>query len=408
MIIDITIPVLAESVPDATLLEWNNAVGDAVRAGDVLIELETDKVVLEVPAPESGVLIDIIKHPGDVAHSEEVIAHIDTEKVSESTSTPAPTAKRTPPETDPGEYRFSPAVARLINEKGLDPSVIEGTGRDGRLAKKDVLRALNKSSGAPDLTTETVLNPSTSLPPSSKKTLTVPGDRRERREPMSRMRVRIAERLVQSQQTTASLTTFNEVNMGPVTALRRQYKERFEKAHGVRLGLMSFFAKASVAALQRFPEINAYIVGNDIVYHDFYDIGIAVNSPKGLVVPVLRHVETMSFADIEKHIAVFGRRAAAGTLTLEDMTDGTFTLSNGGIFGSLLSTPILNPPQSGILGMHKIEDRAVVEKGEIIIRPMMYLALSYDHRIVDGRGAVQFLSVIKEAIEDPARMLLEI
>ena len=369
MIINVTIPILAESVPDATLLEWNNAVGDTVKAGDVLIELETDKVVLEVPAPESGVLIDIIKHPGDTAGSEEIIARIDTQKEDERTDTPAPATERAPSRAGSGstsKHQFSPAVTRLIGDKSLDPSVIEGTGRNGRLTKKDILQALDRPSTTSDLVTETVSSPPAPFPPQA--STVVPGERRERRVPMSRMRARIAERLIESQQTTASLTTFNEVNMGPVTALRHRYKERFEKAYGVRLGLMSFFAKAAVAALQRFPEINAYIMGNDIVYHDFYDIGIAVNSPKGLVVPVLRHVETMSFADIEKHIAMFSHRAAEGTLTLEDMTDGTFTLSNGGIFGSLLSTPILNPPQSGILGMHKIEDRAVVEKGEIVIR----------------------------------------
>ncbi|MCH9672376.1 MAG: 2-oxoglutarate dehydrogenase complex dihydrolipoyllysine-residue succinyltransferase [Gammaproteobacteria bacterium] len=399
MIIDVTIPVLVESVPDATLLEWNKNVGDAVTEGEILIELETDKVVLEVPAPADGVLTELVKAEGDTALSEEVIARIDTAaSVAAGAAAPATQAAAAPPAPASGQ---SPAVAKLVAENNLNPADITGTGRDGRLTKGDVLEAASAAAA-----------PSTPAPapaPAPKTPLPAPppvGTRTERRESMSRLRSRIAERLLESQHTTASLTTFNEVNMKPVMDLRKRYKEKFEKQYGVRLGFMSFFTKAAVVALQRHPEVNAYIEGNEIVYHDYCDVGIAVGSPRGLVVPVLRNAEAMSFADIESQIDLYGQKASDGSLSLDDMAGGTFTISNGGVFGSLLSTPILNPPQSGILGMHKTEERPVVENGEIVIRPMMYLALSYDHRIVDGRGAVQFLVTLKEALEDPARMLL--
>ena len=410
MSIEIKVPTLPESVPDATLLDWKKQVGEAVAQDEIVVELETDKVVLEVPAPQAGVLTEILKNTGDIAVADEVLARIDTSAAASppASSTPAaapPAATGAGAAATPGTG-LSPAVRKLVEENQLDPVAISGSGKGGRLTKGDVLAHLkSQQATTPALVQAPTAAPST---PSVAAPARRRGSREERREPMSRLRQRIAERLLGAQQTSAILTTFNELNMEPVLSLRKRHKDLFEKTHGVRLGLMSFFAKAAVAALKRFPAVNAYIEGADFVYHDYCDIGIAVGSPRGLVVPVLRNVEDMSFADIEKAIADFGARAQTGSIGLEDMQGGTFTISNGGVFGSMLSTPILNPPQSAILGMHKTQDRPVVVDGEIVIRPVMYLALSYDHRIVDGREAVLFLVTIKEALEDPARLLLEV
>ena len=441
MTVEVKVPVLAESVPDATLLEWRKRPGDRVEKDEILIELETDKVVLEVPAPEAGVLAEVLKHTGDTVLSQEVLARIDPGAATAAVASSAPEAPATlvavpaaetaAPAPAAGAERLSPAVRRLVEEHGLDPTAISSTGRDGRLTKADVLAHLETSAAAaPAASSAPSPSPAAGIPASGPAAVastpavstapgnrvepgfgpatSTPGSRGERREPMSRLRRRIAERLVEAQHTAAILTTFNEIDMQPVIALRGRYKESFERRHGVRLGFMSFFAKAAVQALQRFPAVNARIDGGDIVYHDYIDIGVAVGSPRGLVVPILRNVESMSFAGIEARIAEFGAKARDGTLTIDDMSGGTFTISNGGVFGSLLSTPILNPPQSGILGMHKTEDRAVVVNGEVVVRPMMYVALSYDHRIIDGREAVQFLVCVKEAIEDPARLLLDV
>jgi 2-oxoglutarate dehydrogenase E2 component (dihydrolipoamide succinyltransferase) len=416
VLVDVKVPVLAESIPDATLLDWKKSPGETVARDEIILELETDKVVLEVPAPQAGVLSEVLKNSGDIALSQEVLARIDTEgaasaaaKATDGGSQPA-RAPAPAPADNAGNGTLSPAVQRLVAEHDLDASAITGTGKDGRLIKGDVLAFLdaNKSrdaAPAPSAPQPATPTPSPTPSPTSGPA-PVSGQRGERREPMSRLRMRIAERLVQAQQTAAILTTFNEVDMQPVMALRGRYKDQFEKTHGVRLGFMSFFAKAAVQALQRFPAVNAYIEGNEIVFHDYQDIGVAVGSPRGLVVPILRDVAHMSFAGIEAKITEFGSKARDGALTVEDMSGGTFTISNGGVFGSMLSTPILNPPQSAILGMHKTQERPVVVDGEIVVRPMMYLALSYDHRIVDGREAVLFLVAIKEAIEDPARLLL--
>ncbi len=400
MLVDVKVPVLAESIPDATLLDWKKGPGEAVARDEILLELETDKVVLEVPAPQAGVLSEVLKNTGDIALSEEVLARIDTEAAAATAAKAADGGAKAVPagqaaDEPAGSDALSPAVQRLVTEHNLDALAITGTGKGGRLIKGDVLAYLDSNKSAP---AATAAKPATPTP--------VSGERGERRESMSRLRMRIAERLVEAQHTAAILTTFNEVDMQPVMALRKRYKDQFEKTHGVRLGFMSFFAKAAVQALERFPAVNAYIEGNDTVYHDYQDIGVAVGSPRGLVVPILRDVAQMSFADIEATIADYGVKARDGTLTVEEMSGGTFTISNGGVFGSLLSTPILNPPQSAILGMHKTQERPIVVDGEIVVRPMMYLALSYDHRIVDGREAVLFLVTIKEAIEDPARLLL--
>ena len=426
MLVDVRIPTLAESVPDAKLLAWNFRAGDRVERGDVLIELETDKVVLEVPAPQSGTLAEIVLPEGETGLSEQLIARIDTAGDGAAREF----AARSGPEAEaPGGPHgpsaaaaasgtamappMGPAARRIVAEHGLDPAAIEGTGKDGRITKADVLRHLEASPPAraepapePDPGPGPESEPASSpeSPPDAR-----PGTRGERREPMSRLRSRIAERLLEAQRNAAILTTFNEVDMQPVMDLRRRYREDFERRHGVRLGFMSFFVKAAVQALGRFPPVNAFIEGEDIVHHDYCDIGVAVGSPRGLVVPVLRNAESLSFAAIERAIARFGEQARDGTLALEDLVGGTFTISNGGVFGSLLSTPILNPPQSAILGMHKTQPRPVAgENGEVVVRPMMYLALSYDHRIIDGREAVQFLVAIKEAVEDPARLLLEV
>lgn len=387
MLIEIKVPALSESVTEGTLLSWHKQEGDAVSQGESLIDLETDKVVLELPAPQAGVLSKIVKQDGEVVRPGEVLALLDTEARAT-----APTAK-----SATVEPALSPSLRKLVAEHELDPAQIAGSGRGGRITKEDVLAQLEKHDPEKFASAPVQI----AAPAMS-------GERPEQRVPMTRLRARVAERLVQAQQTAAILTTFNEVNMQPVMELRNRYKEKFEKEHGVKLGFMSFFVKAAVAALKKFPVVNASVDGSDIVYHGYFDIGIAVGSPRGLVVPVVRDADQLSFAEIEKIIADFGNRARDGKLTIEELTGGTFSISNGGVFGSMMSTPILNPPQSGILGMHKTYDRPVAENGQVVIRPMMYLALSYDHRIVDGREAVLFLVAIKEALEDPARQLLEV
>jgi 2-oxoglutarate dehydrogenase E2 component (dihydrolipoamide succinyltransferase) len=384
MQIEVKVPALSESISEATLLAWHKKEGEAVKRGENLIDIETDKVVLELPAPQDGVLSKIVKGDGSLVASGEVIAMIDTDAKGAAA---APTEAA--PQPAVAEAVLSPAARKLVAENALQPEKIAGSGRDGRITKGDVLAALeNDIKAAP--------SPADALA----------GERPEQRVPMTRLRARIAERLIQSQQTAAILTTFNEVNMAPVMELRNRHKERFEKEHGVKLGFMSFFVKAAVNALKKYPVVNASVDGNDIVYHGYFDIGIAVGSPRGLVVPILRDADQMSFADIEKKIVEFGAKAKDGKLTLEELTGGTFSVTNGGVFGSMMSTPIINPPQSAILGMHATKERPVVENGQIVIRPMMYLALSYDHRIIDGREAVLTLVEIKETLEDPARLLL--
>jgi len=409
MQVEVKVPQLSESVSEATLVAWHKKVGEAVRRDENLIDIETDKVVLETPAPADGVLAKIVKGDGLTVASGEVIAVIDT----------AAAASATPPVVDPalaakapaaplaaaapaGGKPASPSAAKLAAEKGVDTAAIAGTGRDGRVTKADVL-----SAGAAPAPVPAATAPAPAAKPAPAPVPTT-GGRAEQRVPMTRLRARVAERLVQSQSTAAILTTFNEVNMAPVMELRTRYKDRFEKEHGVKLGFMSFFVKAAVAALRKYPVVNASIDGNDIVYHGYYDIGIAVGSERGLVVPILRNADQMSIADIEKAIADFGKRAKDGKITLEELTGGTFSISNGGVFGSMLSTPIINPPQSAILGIHATKERAVVENGQVVVRPMNYLALSYDHRIIDGREAVLSLVAIKDALEDPARLLLDV
>ncbi len=393
MLVEVKIPVLSESISEASLLAWHKKIGDVVVRDENLIDVETDKVVLELPAPQSGTLTKIIKGDGQSVSSDEVIAVIDTEGKTSSEKTTLDSALRT-------QHLLSPAVRKLVAEHHLNPVDISGSGQGGRITKEDVLAHLEK------LATPAIVTATANTPSVASATPAVP--RSEQRVPMTRLRARIAERLVEAQQSAAILTTFNEANMQPVMELRNRYKEKFEKEHGVKLGFMSFFVKAAIAALKKYPIVNASIDGSDIVYHGHYDIGIAVGSPRGLVVPILRDADQLSIAEIEKKIADFGVRAKDGKLTIEELTGGTFTISNGGVFGSMMSTPILNPPQSAILGMHKTYDRPVVENGQIVIRPMMYLALSYDHRIIDGREAVLSLVAIKEALEDPARMLLQI
>jgi len=400
MIVEVKVPQLSESVSEATLLDWHKKEGEPVKRDESLIDIETDKVVLELPAPADGVLVKIIKQSKDSVGSGDVIAQIDTEGKASAAK-----KEEKPPEKAKPAAPVMPAAQKIAAEKGVDTSKILGTGRDGRVTKGDVLEAASRA-------------PAPAAAAAPKPTLTQPAPpvdleelfagRPEQRVPMSRLRQRVAERLVQSQSTAAILTTFNEVNMAQVMEMRKRYQERFEKEHGVRLGFMSFFVKASVHALKRFPVVNASIDGSDIVYHGYFDIGVAVASPRGLVVPVLRDADRMSFAEIEKKIGDFGKRAQDGKLGIEELTGGTFSISNGGVFGSMLSTPIINPPQSGILGVHLTKERPVVENGQIVIRPMNYLALSYDHRIVDGREAVLFLVAVKEALEDPARLILEI
>ncbi|MBP8215983.1 MAG: 2-oxoglutarate dehydrogenase complex dihydrolipoyllysine-residue succinyltransferase [Propionivibrio sp.] len=420
MIIDVHVPQLSESVAEATLVSWNKKLGEAVSRDENLIDIETDKVVLERPSPADGVLIEILKRNGDTVVSGELIARIDTEATA-SVASSAPVAKETPvpppvakPAAAPSAAGVAmPSARKILDEKGVSASDVTGSGRGGRVTKEDALAA-QKAAPAAAVSPPSAPVAATSAPTSSAAYALAPApavslslaDRPEQRVPMSRLRARVAERLVQSQSTNAILTTFNEVNMAPILALRKQYGDKFEKAHGVRLGFMGFFVKAAVAALQKYPILNASVDGNDIVYHGYIDIGIAVGSPRGLVVPILRDVDQMSIADIEKKIGEYGQKAKDGKLTMEELTGGTFSISNGGVFGSMLSTPIINPPQSAILGIHATKDRAVVEDGQIVVRPMNYLAMSYDHRIIDGREAVLGLVMMKEALEDPARLLL--
>jgi 2-oxoglutarate dehydrogenase E2 component (dihydrolipoamide succinyltransferase) len=404
MIVEVKVPQLSESVSEATLLDWHKKEGEPVKRDENLIDIETDKVVLELPAPADGVLVKIIKQAKDAVGSGDVIAQIDTEGKSSSPSASKPAAQSAPqPRKEPPPVM--PAAQKIAAEKGIDTSRIQGTGRDGRVTKGDVLEqaARPQPAAQPPVQKQALQQP---RPPINVEELL--SGRPEQRVPMSRLRQRVAERLVQSQSTAAILTTFNEVNMAPVIEMRKRYQERFEKEHATRLGFMSFFIKAAVHALKRYPVVNASIDGADIVYHGYFDIGVAVGSPRGLVVPILRDADRMSFAEIEKKIGDFGKRAQDGKLAIEELTGGTFSISNGGVFGSMLSTPIINPPQSAILGVHATKERPVVENGQIVIRPMNYLALSYDHRIIDGREAVLFLVAIKEALEDPARLILEI
>lgn len=393
MIIDVKVPMLSESVSEGTLLEWKKKVGEAVARDEILIDIETDKVVLEVPSPQAGVLVEIIAQNGETVAAEQVLARIDTAATA-SASAEAPAAAPAP-EAAPAAAQTNaamPAAAKLAAETGVDVNALQGSGRDGRVLKEDVQNATAKPAAAPAAAPAPV----------------PAGVRPEQRVPMSRLRARVAERLLASQQENAILTTFNEVNMKPIMDLRAKYKEKFEKEHGVKLGFMSFFVKAAVAALKKYPVVNASVDGNDIVYHGYFDIGIAIGSPRGLVVPILRDADQMSIADIEQAIVDYAKKAKDGKIALEDLTGGTFSITNGGTFGSMMSTPIINPPQSAILGMHATKERAVVENGQVVVRPMMYLALSYDHRIIDGREAVLTLVAIKDALEDPARLLLDL
>jgi 2-oxoglutarate dehydrogenase E2 component (dihydrolipoamide succinyltransferase) len=400
MQIEVKVPALSESVSEASLVSWHKKAGDAVKRDENLIDIETDKVVMELPAPADGVIVKILKPDGSAVTSGDIIAMIDTEgkgaAAAPTAANPAPVeAKAATPAT--ATAAMSPAAAKIAAENNLGAADVAGTGRGGRITKEDVVnKAAGGQSAAPAAKPAT---PAVQLPS---------GDRTEQRVPMSRLRARIAERLLQSQSTAAILTTFNEVNMAPIIDMRNKYKDKFEKQHGVKLGFMSFFVKAAVHALKKYPVVNASVDGNDIVYHGYYDIGIAVGSDRGLVVPILRDADQMSIADVEKKIAEFGQKAKDGKLTIEDLTGGTFSISNGGVFGSMLSTPIINPPQSAILGVHATKERAVVENGQIVIRPINYLAMSYDHRIIDGREAVLALVAMKEALEDPARLLLDI
>ncbi|NYT69475.1 2-oxoglutarate dehydrogenase complex dihydrolipoyllysine-residue succinyltransferase [Pusillimonas noertemannii] len=402
-ITEVLVPQLSESISEATLLNWKKQPGEAVEVDEILIEVETDKVVLEVPAPAAGVLSEIVKADGSTVTSGEVLARIDTEAKASAApaaaapapeAAPAPQAAAPAAASAPASAIASPAAGKILAEKGIDPSGVEGSGRGGRITKGDALSAESAPKKA-------------AAAPAAAPTLSLDG-RPEQRVPMSRLRARVAERLLQSQSENAILTTFNEVNMQGILDLRARYKDKFEKEHGVKLGFTSFFVKAAVAALKKYPVVNASVDGKDIIYHGYFDIGIAVGSPRGLVVPILRNADQLSIAEIEKQIADFGARARDGKLTLEELTGGTFSISNGGVFGSMLSTPIINPPQSAILGIHATKDRAVVENGQIVIRPMNYLALSYDHRIIDGREAVLSLVAMKEALEDPQRLLLDV
>jgi 2-oxoglutarate dehydrogenase E2 component (dihydrolipoamide succinyltransferase) len=399
---EVRVPTLPESVNDATVLTWHKKPGDAVQRDETLVDLETDKVVLEVPAPHDGVLSEIAAGDGSLVKAGDLLARMEAGAPAKAAAA-KPAAKTAPeaqaPAAEEEEPVLTPAVRRLVKELDLDTSQIAGSGKDGRILKADVMRYLDEHQVSvderdADLAAETALS--------------VPAGRVEKRVPMSRLRARIAERLKEAQNTAAILTTFNEVDLQAVTELRKRYRDSFEKAHGVRLGFMPFFVKAVVEALKRFPVVNASVDGNDILYHDYFDIGIAVSSERGLVVPILRDADQLAFPDIEATIRAFAKKAQDGTLSYEELNGGTFTITNGGVFGSMLSTPILNPPQSAILGMHNIVERPVVVNGEIVIRPMMYVALSYDHRIIDGREAVQFLVTVKQCLEDPARLLLQI
>jgi 2-oxoglutarate dehydrogenase E2 component (dihydrolipoamide succinyltransferase) len=401
MLIEVRVPALSESVAEATLLSWHKQQGDYVKRDENLIDIETDKVVLELPAPQAGILIEIIKEEGGLVGANEIIARIDTSAIDNAETAPATEAgKKVTPEMQAARTNsgvvLMPAARKLAAEKNVSTQTVSGTGRGGRITKEDVVAASasTKSAKAGSLT--------------APKTAVDAKGRSEQRVPMSRLRQRVAERLLESQATAAILTTFNEVNMQPVIDIRNRYKAQFEKEHGVKLGFMSFFVKAVVAALKKYPIVNASVDGEDIVYHGYFDVGMAVGSPRGLVVPIIRNADSMAFSDIEKSIGDFGKRAQEGRLSIDELTGGTFSISNGGVFGSMLSTPIINPPQSAILGIHATKDRAVVEDGQVVVRPMNYLALSYDHRIIDGREAVLFLVAIKEALEDPSRLLLEI
>ena len=418
-IIEVKVPQLSESVAEATLLQWKKKVGDAVAVDEILIDVETDKVVLEVPAPSAGVLVEILCVDGATVLAEQLIARIDTTATASAagpvaTAKPAaavaPAAVSAAPASASHAGVAMPAAAKLMADKSMAAGSVAGTGKDGRVTKGDVLAAVQGGvqptvavmatgipTGIPTKTLPQVSGPSVDL-----------GERPEQRVPMTRLRARVAERLLQSQSTNAILTTFNEINMAPVMEMRKRMQEHFEKEHGVKLGFMSFFVKAAVHALKKFPVLNASVHGNDIVYHGYFDIGIAVGSPRGLVVPILRNADQMSFADIEKKIAEYGVKARDGKLGMEEMTGGTFSISNGGTFGSMMSTPIINPPQSAILGVHATKDRAMVENGQVVVRPMNYFAMSYDHRIIDGREAVLGLVAMKEALEDPARLLFDI
>jgi 2-oxoglutarate dehydrogenase E2 component (dihydrolipoamide succinyltransferase) len=420
-IIDVKVPQLSESVTEATLLQWKKKPGDAVAVDEILIEVETDKVVLEVPAPSAGVLTEIVQADGATVTADQLIAKIDTEATAgKSAAAPAPApaaaapapAQAAAPAPAAGGSKADvamPAAAKLLADNNLKTSDVQGTGKDGRVTKGDVLGAVAAGAAAkPAAAPAPAPAAAKPLPAVAAPVLPQLGDRPEQRVPMSRLRARVAERLLQSQAQNAILTTFNEVNMQPVMDLRKKYQDKFEKEHGVKLGFMSFFVKAAVAALKRYPVINASVDGNDIVYHGYFDIGIAVGSPRGLVVPILRNADQLTFAEIEKKIAEFGQKAKDGKLSLEELTGGTFSISNGGVFGSMLSTPIINPPQSAILGVHATKERAVVENGQIVIRPMNYLAMSYDHRIIDGREAVLGLVAMKDALEDPSRLLFDI
>ena len=414
-IVEVKVPQLSESVAEATLLQWKKKVGESVAIDEILIEVETDKVVLEVPAPAAGVIAELVMGDGSTVAAEQLIARIDTEgKVgSAAVSASAPAAVVTAPQAAVAASSMAgvamPAAAKLMADNQMAAGSVGGTGKDGRVTKGDVLAAAANSHAMKSVAVSAFSTPPPAaiLPQVAAKTTSL-GQRPEQRVPMSRLRARVAERLVQSQSTNAILTTFNEVNMAPVMEMRKRFQEKFEKEHGVKIGFMSFFVKAAVHALKKYPVINAAVDGTDIVYHGYFDIGIAVCSPRGLVVPILRNADQMSFADIEKKIAEYGAKARDGKLGIEEMTGGTFSISNGGTFGSMLSTPIINPPQSAILGVHATKDRAVVENGQIVIRPMNYLALSYDHRIIDGREAVLGLVAMKEALEDPARLLFDI
>jgi len=405
MIIEVQVPQLSESVAEGTLASWKKKIGEAVGRDEILIDIETDKVVLEVPSPGAGVLVEIVKGDGETVVSGELIARIDTEaKAGAAAEAPkaaaAPAAAPAPSAAAPAGTA-SPSARKILDEKGVAAADVAGSGRGGRVTKEDAVAAHAAAPSGP-VAAPAAARAALPTPPTGVDT----GPRTEQRVPMTRLRARIAERLLQSQATNAILTTFNEVNMGPVMALRKQYGEKFEKTHGVRLGFMGFFVKAACAALQKFPVINASVDGNDIVYHGYIDIGIAVGSPRGLVVPIIRNADQLSIADIEKKIAEFGSKAKDGKLSIEELTGGTFSISNGGIFGSMMSTPIINPPQSAILGIHATKDRAMVENGQVVVRPMNYLAMSYDHRIIDGREAVLGLVTMKEALEDPSRLLL--
>jgi 2-oxoglutarate dehydrogenase E2 component (dihydrolipoamide succinyltransferase) len=403
MLVDVKVPQLSESVSEATLLAWHKKQGEAVKRDENLIDIETDKVVLELPSPVDGVLVSVLKGDKGTVVAGEIIARIDTEGKASAVAVQKEEVKKEEPKAKPSAApAVAPAAQKIAAEKGVDTSKVQGTGRDGRVTKGDVLAPPSEKAPAASA------RPALQQPPAAVNVDQVLAGRPEQRVPMSRLRARVAERLIQSQSTAAILTTFNEVNMAPVMALRKAYQERFEKEHGVKLGFMSFFVKAAVHALKKYPVVNASVDGNDIVYHGYFDIGVAVGSPRGLVVPILRDADRLSFAGIEKKIAEFGKKAQDGKLSLEDLTGGTFSISNGGVFGSMLSTPIINPPQSAILGVHATKERAVVENGQVVVRPMNYLAMSYDHRIIDGREAVLALVAMKEALEDPARLALEI